>query len=66
MPYQSDAPALPTNLGAAVDAFRASAFMRECLGEVFCDYLADIKAAEFARFMEAVTDWEQREYFSNF
>ena len=65
-PYQAEAPALPSNLWEAVKAFKQSPLYRRVFGERFVDYLAAIKEAEFNRFMESVTDWEQREYFSNF
>jgi glutamine synthetase len=71
-PYETKAPALPKNLGEAVSTLRRSAVFRKGLGDVFVDYFAHIKEAEFARFTaetggEAeVTAWEQNEYFDLF
>ena len=65
-PYDAQAAALPRDLREAIDAFSGSTLMREFFGEQFVDYLSAIKSAEFVRFMRTVTDWEQREYFSNF
>jgi glutamine synthetase len=49
-PYETKAPALPKNLGEAVSTLRRSAVFRKGLGDVFVDYFAHIKEAEFARF----------------
>lgn len=61
--YLSDQPKLPTNLMAAIAAFRADELFREELGEVFFNYLIKLKEYELGRFLSAVTDWEHREYF---
>lgn len=64
LPYGADAgPLLPRTLGEAIDAFDTSAFYRGTLGDEFVDYLVTLKRSEWSRFMAAVTDWEQREYF---
>lgn len=65
-PYNVDAPALPSSLGAAVDALQADAAFRSALGDVVVDWFAAIKRAEFARYLRHVSDWEQREYFDIF
>lgn len=65
-PYESDAPALPRNLGTALEAFQASPFIDRAFGDGFGRYLGTIKRAEWDRFLATVTDWEQREYFSVF
>jgi glutamine synthetase len=71
-PYETKAPALPKNLGEAVGALRRSDVFRQGFGDVFVDYFAHIKEAEFARFTaetggEAdVTAWEHNEYFDLF
>ncbi len=53
---------LPANLGEAIDAFEASRFMKETLGEhVFSKYL-DIKRAEWTDYQSSVTDWELKRY----
>lgn len=62
-PYDSEAERLPTNLMDAVAALDGDAFFRGALGDGFVDYLLTIKRAEIARFLDSVTDWEQREYF---
>lgn len=62
-PYASDAERLPTNLMEAVSALDGDGFFRGTLGDAFVDYLVAIKQAEIARFLDSVTDWEQREYF---
>lgn len=61
-PYASGATSLPTNLGAAIDAFEASALYRSVLGEAFVDYLVHLKKAEWARYLSAVSSWEEQEY----
>ena len=64
--YESDAPALPRNLGAALENFQASPFIDAAFGDGFNRYFSTIKRAEWDRFLATVTDWEQREYFSIF
>ena len=66
VPYDSNAPMLPTDLGAALTAFEDSRFYRKCLGDAFVDYLCHIKKAEWQRYLGSVSEWEQREYFSLF
>jgi glutamine synthetase len=65
-PYASGATRLPSNLGAAVDAFAASTFHREAMGEVFVDYVTFIKRKEWERYLATISEWEQREYFTLF
>jgi glutamine synthetase len=71
-PYEAKAPPLPTNLGAALAALRASDVFRKNFGAAFIDYYAHIKAAELARFAADgggegdVTAWEHNEYFDMF
>ena len=61
--YLSDAPLLPNSLMAALDGFRSSDLLKRELGETFWHYFAKLKSFEVARFLSAVTDWEQQEYF---
>lgn len=61
-PYDSNAPALPTNLGAAIDAFEAGTLHAETFGEAFARYLVHLKRAEWQRYLSALSDWERREY----
>jgi glutamine synthetase len=71
-PYEAKAPPLPTNLGAALAALRASDVFRKNFGAAFIDYYAHIKAAELARFAADgggegdVTAWEHNKYFDMF
>lgn len=61
--YLADAPLLPRSLMEAIEGFRANETLREVLGETFWNYLIMLKEHEAARFLAAVTDWEQKEYF---
>lgn len=65
-PYNTVAPALPSSLGAAVDALAADAAFRSALGDIVVDWFSTIKRAEFSRYLRHVSDWEQREYFDIF
>ena len=62
-PYDSDATPLPRTLIDAVEAFRASRLFRDALGDETVDYLARIKRAEWDRYVAALSEWEQAEYF---
>ncbi|RYZ79061.1 MAG: hypothetical protein EOP06_27890 [Proteobacteria bacterium] len=62
-PYSTDAQRLPRSLDEAVSLLDKSAFARASFGDDFVDYFVMIKRFEIARFFEAVTDWEHREYF---
>lgn len=62
-PYESDKPKLPASLMDAVAALRDSDHYRRCFGDAFIDYILTVKQAEISRFLQHVTDWEQREYF---
>ncbi len=63
-PYDSDAPALPKSMIAAVEAFEAGSLFREAIGETFVDYISRLKRAEWDRYLMTVSEWEQQEYFS--
>ncbi len=65
-PYESDAPPMPRSLMDAVAALDASELFRKALGDRFVDYFVALKGSEINRFLEHVTDWEQREYFEIF
>lgn len=65
-PYDNEATMLPNNLHTALTAFEDSSFYRKCLGDGFVDYLCQIKRAEWHRYLGAVSEWEQREYFTLF
>jgi glutamine synthetase len=62
-PYATDAARLPANLAAAIDALEADAGLTAAMGGRLVPYYVALKRAEIARFEQAVTDWEQREYF---
>lgn len=62
-PYADGAETLPANLGAAIDAFEASAMLREAFGDEVVDYLVRLKRAEWDRYLAAISEWEQAEYF---
>jgi glutamine synthetase len=63
-PYSADAPRLPQSLMESIGALRDSACFRAAFGDVFVDYFVRLKEFEINRFLSAVTDWEQREYFA--
>ena len=65
-PYASQAALLPKSLGEALEAFSGSSFYRQSLGDVFVEYLAFIKRAEWNRYLGEVSEWEQKEYFRLF
>ena len=66
-PYeQAGGPLLPRNLGEAIEAFAQSTLYRSVWGDHVVHYLTAIKKSEWNRFMGAVTDWEQQEYFERF
>ncbi|MCF6234126.1 MAG: glutamine synthetase family protein [Rhodobacteraceae bacterium] len=65
-PYQGDAGLLPTNLAQAIDAFEGSAMLRRTMGDEMVDYLTTIKRFEWDRYLSAISEWEQAEYFSLF
>ena len=62
-PYASEHPRLPASLMDAVDALDRDGFFRGAFGQTFVDYILQLKRFEIGRFLEHVTDWEQREYF---
>ena len=65
-PYDSDAEKLPSSLEHAIGLFRGSAYFRRALGNAYVDYYSHIKQAEWDRYAQAVSEWEEREYFSLF
>lgn len=62
-PYQDDAVRLPRSLADAVAALDASPLFRRALGDEVVDWYVHLKRAEFQRYLDEVSDWEQREYF---
>jgi len=65
-PYGDEAERLPASLIAAVAALRRDPVFAERMGAAFVAHVLAIKEAEIERFLGAVTDWEQREYFELF
>ena len=65
-PYETKAPKLPNNLLDAINLFDRSSFYRDTLGDSFVDYLTTLKRAEWDRYHQAVSEWEQNEYFGLF
>ena len=55
---------LPRTLGEAVERFKASAVMRETLGDHIFDFLVDAKTREWEQFCTTVTDWERCRYYN--
>jgi glutamine synthetase len=54
--------ALPTSLATALDELERSTVLRDALGGSLIDTFCALKRQEIARFDQAVTDWEIREY----
>ncbi len=65
-PYEADAPSMPRSLMESIDALNESQLFRKELGNRFVDYFVALKGSEINRFLDHVTDWEQREYFEIF
>lgn len=65
-PYDDGSTRLPTSLAQAIDAFDGSALYRDALGDEAVDYLVRIKRYEWDRYLSAISEWEQAEYFSLF
>jgi glutamine synthetase len=61
--YLADRPLLPRSLMEAITAFKSDAVLKAELGEAFHNYFVMLKEFEVNRFLAAVTDWEQTEYF---
>ncbi len=65
-PYDDIERRLPADLHAAIESFTASTTLRAAFGDEFVDYLTTIKRAEWQRYLETVSEWEQAEYFDLF
>ncbi len=63
-PYESDAERLPVTLLDAIIAFEAGTLFKTGLGDEFVAYMSGLKRAEWQRYVSALSEWEQREYFS--
>ncbi len=61
--YLADHPILPGSLMEALDAFAVDEVIKAELGAEFHNYMILLKKCEINRFLAAVTDWEQTEYF---
>lgn len=62
-PYESASQRLPESLLSAINLFDGSTFYRTALGDAFVDYLTTIRRAEWDRYHQTVSEWEQAEYF---
>jgi glutamine synthetase len=62
-PYADEADRLPTSLMDALDALEADPIFAAALGHDVVGWITTLKRAEATRYLEAVTDWEQREYY---
>jgi glutamine synthetase len=65
-PYGEKADRLPQSLMDALDAFRADPVFEQRLGREFVAYVSALKQSEVDRYLAAVSDWEQREYYELF
>jgi glutamine synthetase len=61
--YTSGLPQVPGTLGAAREAFAASAVARAALGEEVVDHYVNLADVELAAYNATVTDWELRRGF---
>lgn len=66
LPYEADAPMLPTSLEEALAALDEDPFYRAQMGDAFIDYIKTLKMSEVTRAAEGPEDWAQREYFELF
>jgi glutamine synthetase len=62
-PYSEDAARLPGSLMEALDALDADPMFATAFGADVVSWIATLKRAEVTRYLQAVTDWEQREYY---
>ncbi|WP_202913418.1 glutamine synthetase family protein [Acuticoccus sediminis] len=62
-PYGTNAPKLPTSLLDAIVAFEGGRLFSGTLGPSFTAYLSRLKRAEWDRYVAALSEWEQQEYF---
>lgn len=65
-PYAGEGAALPANLGEAIAAFDGSDMFRAAFGGDVVDHLVRLKRAEWERYLGALSEWEQAEYFGLF
>jgi glutamine synthetase len=62
-PYADEADRLPASLMDALDALEADPIFAAALGHDVVGWISTLKRAEVTRYLEAVSDWEQREYY---
>jgi len=65
-PYGAGFQKLPRSLGEAISAFDGGALYRGAWGDQVVDHLVTLKRAEWDRYLAALSQWEQDEYFSLF
>ena len=61
--YQTTSGKLPTRIGDAIEAFKASDFAREAFGSEVVDHYVHHLENERTAYERAVTDWERERYF---
>jgi glutamine synthetase len=62
-PYAQEAARLPSSLMEALDALDHDPLFAQAFGADVVTWITTIKRAEATRYLAAVTDWEQREYY---
>lgn len=53
---------LPGNLGEALYEFSRDKWLRESLGEAFCNKYVELKTKEWREFNSSVHEWERKRY----
>ena len=59
----SSLPTVPTTLSAAIEAFRASSFVRTAFGDAVVGHYLHAAETEERKFNEVVTSWERNRHF---
>ncbi|KAA9165518.1 glutamine synthetase [Amycolatopsis acidicola] len=62
-PYDGEAQRLPASLAAALDALDADPLFADAFGREVIDWYVTLKRSEWQRYLNEVSEWEQREYF---
>jgi glutamine synthetase len=63
--YESSRYQLPRHILDAVAKFRASADLRDVLGEQFCALYSDVKASEHDAYQQVISPWERQHLLLN-
>lgn len=64
--YSADFPPLPGSLGEALAILAADPWVQDVMGAGFMQYYLSLRASEWQRFLQHVTDWEMQEYLELF